>query len=199
MLRWGAAAAHYAGDADSGDRFLVKTLDHGALVAVVDALGHGRRAAQDAAAAIDVLERQPHDSLAALIELCHDRLRESHGATISLAAFDWRSHCLTWLGVGNVAGVLAPQGLLAGEQIQHLLVRGGVVGVDLPDLQPSMVMLVPGDLLIMATDGIEDCFADQLPEGLNPQALADHILHHFAKETDDALVLVLRYGQLDDE
>src|SRR2546423_831789 len=59
--------------------------------------------------------------------------------------------------------------------------------------------LAHGDTLIVATDGIDEQFADQLPQDLTPQPLAEHIFAHYAKSTDDALVLVARYGVAADE
>jgi len=42
---WGLAAMPLAGESESGDCCVVKAFDKGVLVAVVDALGHGREAA----------------------------------------------------------------------------------------------------------------------------------------------------------
>jgi len=192
-LQWGAAAAPLPGQTESGDRFVVEPFSDGTLVAVVDALGHGRRASQIAAQVIDTLVRYAGDNVTALIQRCHQMLRERHGATMSMASFDWRSHRLTWLGIGNVAGVLVPHAFQADAPVRRLLVRGGVVGLDLPDLHPTTVALAPGDTLIIATDGIHEEFADELPGDLTPQPLAEHIFAHYAKTTDDSLVLVARY------
>jgi len=192
-LQWGAAAAPLPGQTESGDRFVVEPFSDGTLVAVVDALGHGRRASQIAAQVIDTLVRYAGDNVTALIQRCHQMLRERHGATMSMASFDWRSHRLTWLGIGNVAGVLVPRAFQADAPVRHLLVREGVVGLDLPDLHPTTVALAPDDTLIIATDGIHEEFADELPGDLTPQPLAEHIFAHYAKTTDDSLVLVARY------
>jgi phosphoserine phosphatase RsbX len=194
-LRWGAASAPLPGQTESGDRFLVEAFADGTLVAVVDALGHGHRAAQVASQAIDTLVRHAHEGVTALVARCHATLREKCGATMSLASFDWRSQRMTWLGIGNVAGVLVghvhrPSST---SRFERLLVRGGVVGGDLPDLEPTTIALVPGDTLVIATDGIQEEFADALPNDLAPQALAEHVFAHYAKYTDDALVLVARY------
>jgi len=198
-LQWGAAAAPLPGQAESGDRYLVEPLSHGVLVAVVDALGHGRRAARIAAQAVDTLGQHAEDSVTSLVARCHHVLRDSGGATMSLASFDWRSHQMSWLGIGNVAGVLIPHAFLVESRARRLLVRGGVVGGDLPDLVPTMIKLAPRDTLIMATDGIRERFADALPDRLAPQPLAEHIFSRYAKSTDDALVLVVRYSVSDDE
>jgi serine phosphatase RsbU (regulator of sigma subunit) len=192
-LKWGVAAAPLPGQTESGDRFVVEPFHDGALVAVVDALGHGHRASQIAAQAIDALVRHAQDSVTTLVQRCHDILRDRVGATMSLASFDWRSRRMTWLGIGNVAGVLVPRTFVAQARVRRLLVRGGVVGGDLPDLHPITIDVSPSDTLILATDGIQEQFADQLPDDLQPQALAEHIFAHYAKSTDDALVLVARY------
>jgi phosphoserine phosphatase RsbX len=192
-LQWGVAAAPLPGQTESGDQFLVEPFPDGALVAVIDALGHGHRASQMAAQAVDTLARHARASITTLIQRCHEMLRERHGATMSLASFDWRTHRMSWLGVGNVAGVLVPHAFQPEASVRRLLVRGGVVGGDLPDLHPIVVALAPGDTLIVATDGIHEEFADELPGDLTPQPLAEHIFAHYAKSTDDALVLVARY------
>jgi negative regulator of sigma-B (phosphoserine phosphatase) len=192
-LDWGVSAAPLPGQTESGDRYLVEPFFDGTLVAVVDALGHGHRASLMAAQAIDTLTRHARDGVAELIQRCHELLRARYGATISLASFNWPSRRLTWLGVGNVVGVLVPRDFSSGEPVRRLLVRGGVVGGDLPDLHPVDIALAPGDTLILATDGIDEEFADDLPDDLRPQSLADHIFAHYAKSTDDALVLVAQY------
>jgi len=56
------------------------------------------------------------------------------------------------------------------------------------------VPVAPGDLLIFATDGIREGFAEGLPTDATPQQLADQILARSGKGTDDALVLVARYA-----
>jgi hypothetical protein len=47
-------------------------------------------------------------------------------------------------------------------------------------------------VLVLATDGIRHDFVANLNPG-PPQAMADRILHQYAKGTDDALVLVAQY------
>ena len=76
---------------------------------------------------------------------------------------------------------------------ERLLVLGGVVGYRIPTLRSRVAPVSHGDYLILATDGIHVDFAERLPFGLNPQALADHISAHHFKGTDDSLVLVVRY------
>lgn len=76
---------------------------------------------------------------------------------------------------------------------EYLLLRGGVVGYQLPPLHASTIPVARGDTLILATDGIRSGFAEGLDLGEPPQRIADHILAQHGKSTDDALVLVGRY------
>src|SRR4029077_2530979 len=101
----------------------------------------------------------------------------------------------TWLGVGNVEGLLLHGDGPArpGPGRAALVTRGGIVGSELPRLHPVVLPIAPGDTLIFATDGIREGFADGLSLEAPPQHLADQILARHGKGTDDALVLVARY------
>ena len=174
---------------ESGDQYLVsRTADGGVLVAVVDGLGHGPEAASAAKTAIAVLEAGDERELGTRFLRCHERLRDTRGVVLSLALFATGS--LTWLGVGNVDGVLLRSGFSAPEQ---LLVRGGVVGRHLPSLEPSRLTVARGDTLILATDGIQSRFAEDPGVAFAAPPTAERILADHGKETDDALVLVVRY------
>jgi hypothetical protein len=176
-------------ESESGDQYLVSPMGDGAvLVAVVDGLGHGPEAASAAKTAIAVLEAGHDRELSARLLRCHEHLRNTRGVVLSLGLFATGS--LTWLGVGNVDGVLLRSGLGAPEQ---LLVRGGVVGRRLPSLALSRLTVARGDTLIIATDGIRSRFAEDPSVGLAAPPRAERILADHGKETDDALVLVVRY------
>jgi phosphoserine phosphatase RsbX len=187
LVEWTVACRSLG--SESGDQYLVsRTKDGGVLVAVVDGLGHGPQAASAAKAAIAVLEASQERELGAQFLRCHERLRDTRGVVLSLGFFATGS--LTWLGVGNVDGVLVRSGFVAPEQ---LLVRGGVVGRRLPSLELSRFTVARGDTLILATDGIRSRFADDPGITLAAAPTAERILADHGKETDDALVLVVRY------
>jgi hypothetical protein len=60
-------------------------------------------------------------------------------------------------------------------------------------LVSEVVPIHQGDMLIFATDGVRSDFLDAPLPQLEPKALADHVLEHSGTQTDDALVLVVRY------
>src|SRR4051794_39742540 len=129
-LEWAVAARTLAGQGESGDAGLVVSLADGALVAVIDGLGHGGEAATAASAAVRVLSAAAHGSTVDLARRCHAALHGTRGAVMTLACLDAARGTLEWLGIGDVEGVLMrAAGPPARERV---LQRGGVVGYQLP-------------------------------------------------------------------
>lgn len=181
------------GEQESGDLYLARTWEKGALVAVADGLGHGAEAAQAASAAISTLEKCDSESPVAMMRHCHEELISTRGVVMSLAEFRRDDNTLTWLGVGNVEGFLLHRDAQVVPAHEALLLRAGVVGDCLPRLSASVIPLGYGDVLVFATDGIRPGFADYVNLQQSPQQTADRILDQYGLETDDALVLVVRY------
>lgn len=196
VLHWGVASSRLAGELCSGDLHLVQPFRNGTLVAVVDGLGHGEEAAAAASRAIAILGAQPEEPLTTLVKRCDDALRGTRGVVMSLAAVDTRRRQMEWLGLGNVEGVLLSPPRNGAPSRQSLLLRGGVVGSRLPAVRTATLPIGPGDLLVFATDGVHGDFADEIAFDSEPQDLADRLLARCAKGTDDALVLVARYGAM---
>jgi phosphoserine phosphatase RsbX len=51
----------------------------------------------------------------------------------------------------------------------------------------------PGDVLVLATDGVDAGFADSLELSGSSQTISERILADHWKPPDDALVIVVRY------
>ena len=128
-----------------------------------------------------------------ILGLCHERLRGTRGATISVVSFDYMRHEVTWSGLGNVAGVLLRSGAVARPRAESLVQRAGLLGSGSPAMTFSCLPVRHGDLVVLATDGIDPEFERSVDASLSPQAAAERILANHAKGTDDALVLVSRY------
>ena len=193
IIEWGNASLTLAGEVESGDKHVVKVFPHGALLAVMDGLGHGKEAAAAANLAARILQTADKESLISLLKRCHECLRSTRGVVISLAAFNAVEETMTWVGVGNVEGVLLRADRAVRPSHESLLLRGGMVGRRLPLVQAAIVPVMRGDTLIFATDGVRTEFAQHLLLDGGPQQIADRILAQYAKGTDDALVLVARY------
>jgi len=186
----------------SGDLHLVQEFTGGVLVAVVDGLGHGHEAVLAATRAIETLTTYAHEPVVPLLQRCHEHLHGTRGVVMSLASFRHGAEVMTWAGVGDVEGVLLRIGPQDKLMRQSLSLRGGVLGYQLPTLHERTLSVINGDLLILATDGMRTSFVEDrvLSNPLlrrtqdGPQRIADELLARYAKDTDDALVLVARYG-----
>jgi negative regulator of sigma-B (phosphoserine phosphatase) len=189
MIEFGIAQMSKAGFDVSGDSYVVEHYPQGVLAAVIDGLGHGDKACVAAQAAVESLKRHPQDIPLTLMQRCHLALSGTRGAVISIASIAHGK--LTWLGVGNVEGVLLHADTKTPRE--RLLLRGGVVGYRMPTLRTATLPINRGDTLIFATDGIRSAFLDKLPVNQSPQQIADHILAEHNRQTDDALALVVRY------
>ncbi len=191
LVQWRAATRPYGGEDVSGDLEVVACYPGGALAAVIDGLGHGPKAALAARAAAAVLRRQPGETVTDLMTLCHEALRQTRGAVISLASFNAASATVTWVGVGNVAGVLLRRAPLPLPASETLLSRAGVVGYRLPRLRAACLSVRRGDLVVLATDGIKGVINRGLTVDRSIEDIATGILREHGRITDDALVLVV--------
>lgn len=193
MIEWGAATFTLLGQTETGDRYVVTPFGPGTLVAAIDGLGHGDEAASAARLAASILALSPHESMITLVRRCHDQLRRTRGVVMSLASFNALDETMTWLGVGNVEGRLLRANRDSGPPCEFLLLRGGVIGGELPSLDATVIPVVPGDTLVFATDGVALPSIPQVLPRERAQAAAEHILAKQKKETDDALVVVARW------
>ncbi len=191
VLAWGTAGVALAGQTTSGDRAVVVEFPGGALVALIDGLGHGVAAADAAHHAEQVLLAWPYEAVDDLMRRCHESLRGTRGAVISMASFDAARGVMTWLGVGNVEALLvrAQSGMT-----EAVAMRGGTVGYMLPPLNARTVVVHPGDTLVLASDGVRHGFKQEVLTARTPQQIADEVIAHWAKTSDDACVVVARYA-----
>jgi serine phosphatase RsbU (regulator of sigma subunit) len=192
-LEYGVAARPLPGEAVSGDRHAVIPIAPGLLVAVADGLGHGYEASLAAEVAVTALTAHAHLPVDRIVRHCHEALIKTRGVAMSIASLDWRDETMTWLAIGNVAGLLLHADEQGGLEREHILMRGGIVGLRLPQLRAATIRLHRGDLLILATDGVREGFQREVRLDLNPQETSDRILARYGKTTDDALVLVGRW------
>lgn len=193
LIDWAVATQTLPGQEVSGDLYVVRPFLNGVLVAVVDGLGHGIEATAAARAAVSVFQNHAADPILELINRCHEALLKTRGAVITVGSFNLSENTLTWLGVGNVEGRLLYANRLAAPKFESVLLRGGVVGYQMPVLQASVVSVNENDVLVLASDGIHADFLTAPQPTEAPQEIADRILKKHFKGTDDAVVLVARY------
>lgn len=192
-VEWGLATKCRRGEATSGDLAVVAMRPEGALVAGIDGLGHGVEAAHAARMAGAIVNESQTQDLELLVQRCHLALRGTRGAAISVAFLSCLHSTITWLGVGNVEGrVLSPD---PGRwRLRGSLPLGrGLPGHELPKMMTATLEVRPGDVLVLATDGIAAAFADSLDISGSTQVISERIVADHWRRSDDALVLAVRY------
>jgi phosphoserine phosphatase RsbX len=188
---WASAEAPAERESLSGDRHLVKETEHGVLVAVLDALGHGVDASHVADIALNDLHRQETEALDELLLGWHQKLRGSRGVVASLAWFD-RFGAVSWLAVGNVSTTLWRSSYGTMRVHASARIHPGIIGGQIPQLRAEIRRLQPNDLLILATDGIGLDLVTGFTASDSPETIALKFLAEGKIPSDDGLVLVGR-------
>jgi negative regulator of sigma-B (phosphoserine phosphatase) len=193
LIEWSVSSRPLTGQAVSGDIHVVKFFGDCVLLAVIDGVGHGNEADKAAHVAKNVLEKDASESTISLVRQCHEALQRTRGAVITLACVNFKDNAMNWLGVGNVEGRLfrADPNIIPGHE--NILLRGGLVGYQLPSLQASVLPISRGDLLVFATDGLHAGFDQRINLTESTKQIAEGIMSRHFKGNDDALVLAVRY------
>jgi hypothetical protein len=199
LVEWAVANRALEGQTVSGDLHVVKSFGYGVLLAAIDGVGHGEEAASAACAAAEVLKKNAAESVISLAKRCHEGIAKTRGVVMTLASVNALDNTVTWLGIGNVEGRLLRAESDGSHPCEHVLLRNGLVGLQLPPLHAGVLPLSPGDILVFATDGIHAGFDQEINPAESIKQIADHIMERHFKGTDDALVLVSRYAGITHE
>jgi phosphoserine phosphatase RsbX len=193
-IEWAAARRPVPGEQVCGDYpIAVDVGGTAALFGVADGLGHGAAAETAALRAEELVKRCRTEPLDVLLQLCHRGLTDTRGAALTLARIDFETGTLSWIGIGNVTADLVAK-VPGGVQIRaSALLAGGIVGYRMPHaLATHQVSIGPGDLLVIATDGILEDHVQGIDFAAPAMAIAERILDAYSRDSDDALVLAAR-------
>ena len=157
----------------------------------MDALGHGKIAHDIALAARASVEADPPLPVTEIITAIHHSLKGTRGAVAAVCRLDTDTGLLTYSGMGNISI------RIIGSRPERLVTRDGVLGYMIPTPRQGETRLFPGDILVMTSDGIRehydpDMFADLFTG--NARDIAQSLIRHLGRQTDDASCIVLRYG-----
>jgi hypothetical protein len=189
-LDWAVAARARPPDTAMGDGALCRPLTDGWLTAVIDGLGHGPQAEHATSVAVAAIAQHASFDLAALIEICHRDLRETRGVVLALASFA-RDRTVTWVGVGNIAGMVLRTVDGRWRVVRRLTSIGGVVGYQLPRIRVESFTIETSEIVVLHTDGIA---GEVSRVAVAPASrLAEVALERLARPEDDALIAVASY------
>ncbi|HEX8475902.1 MAG TPA: ATP-binding protein [Pyrinomonadaceae bacterium] len=174
----------------NGDAYFIK--EHGAQVmfAVVDGLGHGRGAHAASAVALDSLEQWAGEPLEEVFWATHGVLRATRGAVMGACVVDRKAEAFYYAGIGNVETRV----FNAPESIRPIP-NNGTLGMRLANVRVWKHRWADGATIVIASDGLSARWDINAYPGLlqkSPQMLAGILVRDYARETDDATVLVAR-------
>ena len=183
------------GQVESGDLCLIKQVGKGTLLAVVDGLGHGEEAASAAHAAVAAIDRYATEPLVDLVRRSRDAVVGLRGVVLGLAYLDPQAATMSWVGVGNIGGILLRTDLANRPSRITMVSSAGFIGGEPLHPVARSVPLALGDTIILFSDGVKDGFAESLVLSNTPREMADFVITRHLKGNDDALVLVARYAR----
>lgn len=178
------------GEELNGDAYFVSEHDGELLLAVVDGLGHGHGANEAARAAVDTLEQWRGEPLQELVWGVHESLRATRGAVMGAVIVNRSREAFTYAGVGNIE-----VRLLGPADPGRPVPSNGTLGARLSNVRVWPHRLAEGVTLVLASDGISATWDITSYPGLatkSPQMLAGVLLRDFARNSDDATVLVYK-------
>lgn len=189
-LTFGAASRPHPKMTETGDAFVIKCWGEGALVAVIDGLGHGpfaQRAAQTARQYVATHADQPLDLIFRGVgRAC----RATRGVVMALARFDWGGTQLTFASIGNIE-----VRVFGSVEAMNFPVRRGIVGVNAPNPAVTQQRWQPNHVLVLHSDGLTTLWRwEDFPDlgRASASVTARRLLQALAKDDDDATVLVVK-------
>ena len=189
--RLGVVCVPLRGESECGDAWRVSLGPRRVSIMVADGLGHGHGAAQAAAVAMTVFPEvgtMPPPSAVSRVDAAS---RGTRGMALSFATIDETARCVDFSGVGNVDGRVLKDD---DSKAAHLLPQNGIVGHTMPTVRQTSTPWPVGARLVMHSDGVSAKWRiDSYPGLMNahPALVAGVIFRDFARERDDATILVL--------
>jgi hypothetical protein len=186
-LKTGGFSRPYKGLSICGDSFVVEEREGEVLAAVIDGLGHGYESSVAAVRAVEVIREHADLSVGAILQRCHQELRPTRGAAvgvIKVAANGEGEFC----GIGNIE-VQSLHG-----QPPSIFCLAGIVGHNMRTSKVMRVMMKPGDIYCLMSDGVSTRgdLKSCLPGP--PETVARRIVEHWGRDHDDATALILGFG-----
>lgn len=172
---------------------VVKSSPSGTVAAVIDAVLTGDEGAELARTAAAIIEEYTHQPLIELFAKAENRCRGSQGVAMSAIQVVTGQNLISWWGVGNVQAVLFHRNPAADPRVERIELNHDLLGTGQCILREYRVQVKPGDLIIVASDGLKENFIEALPIDGKPRLVADELLAKYCKEDTDCAIVVVRY------
>ncbi len=76
---------------------------------------------------------------------------------------------------------------------ERFLLKGGIVGYQLPLLQATITPISKGDMIIISTDGVKISYLEKVDVNDEPDHIVTEISENYFMQSDDAPILVAKY------
>jgi anti-sigma regulatory factor (Ser/Thr protein kinase) len=188
--RFGVWSRSHPGETLNGDAYYIASRGSSTLLAVIDGLGHGAGAKEATDVVVDLLDEWMGEPLDELLQSAHNALRSTRGAVLGAAIIDEANKRFHYAGVGNIMVRVYN----APEHVSPISTNG-TLGARLGNLRVWTYPWATGATLIMASDGVSASWDIESYPGLlqrTPQLIAGILMRDYARDADDATVLVAR-------
>lgn len=194
-IQIGAVSEPINGEEECGDGWSVQASRTGALMMVVDGLGHGILAAEAAREAEATVASTKESSLTAILNDVHNALKKTRGAAVGLAKIDIERALITFAGVGNVTASIVANG-----SSRQMTSYNGTVGMQMERFQEFAYPWNKDSIFVMHSDGLTSRWdLDRYP-GIwtkAPSVIAALLHRDFSRGRDDVTVLVAKTAKTD--
>jgi anti-sigma regulatory factor (Ser/Thr protein kinase) len=189
-LEVGVVCEPIRGEDYCGDGWVVRHSEDGALLMVVDGLGHGLLASEAAREAERVFASTKAPALVGILTDIHDALKKTRGAAAAVAKIDIQKGLLTFAGVGNIGGAIVSNGFG-----RNMTSHNGTLGQRMERAQEFAYPWNRDDILVMHSDGLVSRWDLEGYPGIwnRPASVIAALLHRdFNRGRDDVTVLVAK-------
>ena len=187
----------YPGEMRSGDDGTFSWNQEKLVIGVADGFGHGALARRSSETAIGCIRELYEQGLSRVLDILNEKLSAMRGTMLTLGEVDFQKRNLEVACFGDVSATLFHR-----TESFHATCHSGVIPEE-TNVRPfqyrfDQSRMEPGDLLVMYTDGLQDVTGKVLNDfdlRRRPAiVIAQHLLENHSRETDDALILVVRFA-----
>ena len=189
-LQFGTVSVPFPGEEVNGDGWIARKVGNCVIFMVVDGLGHGPLAAEAAREAESIASAIKEFTPTAILQDCHDTLKKTRGAAMSVAVVDLEKKLLHFAGIGNVAACI-----VSPDTSRSMTPYNGTLGHQIHRIQEFSYPWNPDSILIMHSDGLNTRWNLNDYPGIwskQPALIAGLLYRDFVRGRDDVTVLVAK-------